>query len=72
MDVIACHDSHDGDLFFLPAGRIHAIGAGNLLAEIQETSDITYRVYDFDRRDAPVKDKLKREELIAFISIIRY
>lgn len=52
MDVIACHDSHDGDLFFLPAGRIHAIGAGNLLAEIQETSDITYRVYDFDRRDA--------------------
>ena len=35
----------------LPAGRIHAIGAGNLLAEIQETSDITYRVYDFDRRD---------------------
>ena len=52
MDVIACHESHDGDLFFLPAGRIHAIGAGNLLAEIQETSDITYRVYDFDRRDA--------------------
>ena len=52
MDVIAQHDSHAGDLFFLPAGRIHAIGAGNLLAEIQETSDITYRVYDFDRRDA--------------------
>lgn len=52
MDVIAAHDSHPGDLFFLPAGRIHAIGAGNLLAEIQETSDITYRVYDFDRRDA--------------------
>ncbi len=52
MDVIAKHDSHPGDLFFLPAGRIHAIGAGNLLAEIQETSDITYRVYDFDRRDA--------------------
>ena len=52
MDVIARHDSHAGDLFFLPAGRIHAIGAGNLLAEIQQTSDITYRVYDFDRRDA--------------------
>ena len=51
MDVIARHDSHAGDLFFLPAGRIHAIGAGNLLAEIQQTSDITYRVYDFDRRD---------------------
>ena len=52
MDVIARHDSHAGDLFFLPAGRLHAIGAGNLLAEIQQTSDITYRVYDFDRRDA--------------------
>jgi mannose-6-phosphate isomerase len=52
MDVIAAHESHAGDLFYLPAGRIHAIGAGNILAEIQETSDITYRVYDFDRRDA--------------------
>ncbi len=52
MDVVACHESSPGDIFFLPAGRIHAIGAGNLLAEIQETSDITYRVYDFDRRDA--------------------
>jgi mannose-6-phosphate isomerase len=52
MDVVAVQDSHPGDIFFLPAGRIHAIGAGNLLAEIQETSDITYRVYDFDRRDA--------------------
>lgn len=52
MDVVAQHPSHPGDLFFLPAGRIHSIGAGNLLAEIQQTSDITYRVYDFDRRDA--------------------
>ena len=52
MDVVACHDSHPGDLFYLPAGRIHSIGAGNLLAEIQRTCDITYRVYDFDRRDA--------------------
>lgn len=52
MDVVAQHDSHPGDLFYLPAGRIHNIGAGNLLAEIQRTCDITYRVYDFDRRDA--------------------
>jgi len=50
-DVIACHESHDGDLFFLPAGRLHAIGAGNFLAEIQQTSDVTYRVYDFGRKD---------------------
>ena len=52
QEILACHESHDGDLFFLPAGRLHAIGAGNYLAEIQETSDITYRVYDFGRRDA--------------------
>lgn len=51
-DVLAVHDSKPGDVFFLPAGRVHAIGAGNLLAEIQESSDITYRIYDYDRRDA--------------------
>ncbi len=58
MDVIAAYDSAPGDTFFLPAGRIHAIGAGNLLAEIQQTSDITYRIYDYDRRD---KDGNPRE-----------
>ena len=47
QDVIATHESHQGDLYFLPAGRLHAIGAGNLLVEIQQTSDITYRVYDY-------------------------
>lgn len=40
-----------GDSFFIPAGKIHAIGAGVLAAEIQQTSDITYRVYDWDRKD---------------------
>ncbi len=57
QDVIATHEAHDGDLFFLPAGRLHAIGAGNFLAEIQETSDITYRVYDFGRKDAHGKPR---------------
>ncbi|MGN0832071.1 MAG: type I phosphomannose isomerase catalytic subunit [Kiritimatiellia bacterium] len=51
-EFVACHESHDGDLFFLPAGRLHAIGAGNFVAEIQQTSDITYRVYDYGRKDA--------------------
>lgn len=51
-DVIATHESNPGDVFFLPAGRVHAIGAGNLLAEIQESSDITYRIFDYNRRDA--------------------
>lgn len=40
-----------GDVFFLPAGRVHTIGKGLLLAEIQQTSDVTYRIYDFDRTD---------------------
>jgi mannose-6-phosphate isomerase len=41
-----------GDVFFIPAGRVHTIGKGILLAEIQQTSDVTYRIYDFDRVDA--------------------
>jgi mannose-6-phosphate isomerase len=57
MNVVACHKSHPGDVFFLPSGRIHCIGAGNLLAEIQQTSDITYRVYDFNRLGADGKPR---------------
>jgi mannose-6-phosphate isomerase len=41
-----------GDVFFLETGTIHAIGAGVVVAEIQQTSDITYRIYDWDRVDA--------------------
>lgn len=41
-----------GDVFYIPAGRIHTIGRGLLIAEIQQTSDVTYRIYDFDRTDA--------------------
>ncbi|MGN0584806.1 MAG: type I phosphomannose isomerase catalytic subunit [Ruminococcus sp.] len=41
-----------GDVFFIPAGTLHAIGKGILLAEVQQNSDITYRVYDYNRRDA--------------------
>ncbi len=40
-----------GDVYFMPAGRVHAIGKGILLAEIQQSSDVTYRIYDFDRKD---------------------
>ena len=46
------YEIRPGDLFFLPAGRIHSIGAGAFIAEIQQTSDITYRIYDFGRTDA--------------------
>ncbi len=41
----------EGSCFFIPAGRVHAIGKGILLAEIQQTSDVTYRMYDFNRKD---------------------
>ncbi len=40
-----------GDVFYIPAGRVHAIGAGIVLAEIQQTSDVTYRIFDWDRKD---------------------
>lgn len=40
-----------GDVFYMPAGRVHALGPGILLAEIQQTSDTTYRIYDWDRKD---------------------
>ncbi len=48
-DVLARHAVSPGDVFFLPAGRIHAIGGGCFLAEIQQTSDLTYRIYDYGR-----------------------
>ena len=52
MDVVAAHNSEPGQFFYIPAGTIHAIGAGNFIAEIQQSSDVTYRVYDYNRRDA--------------------
>ncbi len=48
-DVLQDYTVSAGDVFFLPAGRIHAIGGGCYLAEIQQTSDITYRIYDYGR-----------------------
>ena len=50
-DVLQEYDIKGGDVFFLPAGRIHSIGAGAFIAEIQQTSDVTYRIYDFNRTD---------------------
>ncbi len=50
-DILMKHEVTEGDVFFIPAGRVHAIGKGILLAEIQQTSDVTYRIYDFDRKD---------------------
>lgn len=46
-DVLCDYAVQRGDLFFLPAGRVHAICAGSFVAEIQQTSDVTYRIYDY-------------------------
>ncbi len=51
MDILNQEEVEADDVFFLPAGRVHTIGKGLLLAEIQQTSDVTYRIYDFDRTD---------------------
>ncbi len=59
LDILNQEEVKAGDVFFMPAGRIHAIRSGCLIAEIQQTSDITYRLYDFDRTD----DKGNRREL---------
>ncbi|MDE5782830.1 MAG: class I mannose-6-phosphate isomerase [Prevotella sp.] len=48
-EVLAKHTVKPGDVFYLPAGRVHAIGAGILLAEVQQSSDVTYRIYDYNR-----------------------
>ena len=50
-EVLNSEKTEKGDLFYIPAGQIHAIGSGVLLAEIQQSSDATYRVYDWDRTD---------------------
>lgn len=50
-EILNYEDVAPGDIYFMPAGRIHAISSGVLLAEIQQTSDLTYRIYDWDRTD---------------------
>lgn len=52
LNILDTKKAQKGDVFFLETGTVHAIGAGLLVAEIQQTSDITYRLYDFDRVDA--------------------
>jgi mannose-6-phosphate isomerase len=53
IEVMNVEQAKKGDVFFLPAGRIHAIGGDLLIAEIQQTSDITYRIYDWGRENNP-------------------
>lgn len=50
-DALASYEAYEGEVFYIPAGRIHAIGAGCFVLEIQQTSDVTYRIYDYKRKD---------------------
>ncbi len=60
LDILNSEKVKTGDTFYIPTGRVHAIGAGTVLAEIQQTSDITYRIYDYERVD---KTSGKQREL---------
>lgn len=62
-DTLKKYSVKPGDVFFLPAGRVHAIGAGCFIAEIQQTSDITYRIYDYNRKDAQGNSRELHTEL---------
>lgn len=57
-EVLQTCEIQPGDVFYVPAGRVHGIGAGAFVAEIQQTSDITYRIFDYNRKD---KDGKTRE-----------
>lgn len=72
-DLLNREEAKKHDVFFLPAGRVHTIGAGLMLAEIQQTSDITYRIYDFDRVDQEGnKRELHLEEALDAIDFKHY
>ncbi|MBQ8133035.1 MAG: class I mannose-6-phosphate isomerase [Clostridia bacterium] len=51
IDILCFHPTKAGDVFFIPAGTVHTIGAGNLIYEIQQSSNSTYRLYDYNRKD---------------------
>ncbi|MGC9341694.1 MAG: type I phosphomannose isomerase catalytic subunit [Bacteroidales bacterium] len=56
-NILNYEEVKPGDVFFMPAGRVHAIGKGILLAEIQQMSDVTYRIYDWKRKDKDGKER---------------
>lgn len=64
-EVLARHKVSKGDVFYLPAGRVHAIGAGIFLAEVQQSSDVTYRIYDYNRKGMDGKPRELHVDLAA-------
>jgi mannose-6-phosphate isomerase len=63
IDTLKKYDVKTGDVFYLPAKSVHAIGAGCFIAEIQQTSDIAYRIYDYNRKDAQGNSRELHTEL---------
>ena len=64
-EVLAKHEVKPGDVFYLPAGRVHAICGGILLAEVQQSSDVTYRIFDYNRPGIDGKPRELHTELAA-------
>lgn len=64
-EVLAKHEVKPGDVFYLPAGRVHAICGGILLAEVQQSSDVTYRIFDYNRPGMDGKPRELHTELAA-------
>lgn len=62
-DVLARHEVKAGDVFYIPAGRVHAICGGILLAEVQQSSDVTYRIFDYNRPGLDGKPRQLHTEL---------
>ena len=65
VESLAKHEVKAGDVFYLPAGRVHAICSGILLAEVQQSSDVTYRIYDYNRLGLDGKPRELHTELAA-------
>lgn len=70
ISILELLEVEKGDVFFIETGTVHAIGAGTLIAEIQQTSDITYRLYDFDRKD--VNGNLRELHIDLALDAINY
>ncbi len=72
-EILNVEKVSEGDVFYMPAGRVHALGPGILLAEIQQTSDVTYRIYDWGRTDEQGNSReLHTEEAMAAIDFKVY
>jgi mannose-6-phosphate isomerase len=69
-DLFQSHEAHAGDTFFIPAGMPHTIGPKMVICEVQEYSDLTYRIYDYDRRDA--NDKPRELHIEKALDVINF